>query len=160
MLFRSGAGYTVDSGSLSSQVVRITFYSNAAGGTGDSARVRYNSGCGFSAWKAQKLANVAKTCAAPISKVNINQSSSTDANVLDASIFPNPTSSYFKLSVRSAEKNSLIQVRILDMQGREQKRENMMPGEALSLGSGLKAGTYFVELIQGKKTKVVKLVKL
>ena len=158
----SGLGYTVDSGSLSSQVVRITFYSNGAAGTGDSAKVRYTSGCGFSAWKAQKLANLAKTgCPPPpTTKVNINQPSQTDADVLDASIFPNPTSSFFKLSVKSSVKNSLVQVRILDMQGREHKRENMMPGEVISLGSGLKAGTYFVEVLQGKKSKVVKLIKL
>jgi hypothetical protein len=158
----AGAGYTVDSGSLSSQVVRVTFYSNAAAGTGDSAKVRFTSGCGFGAWKAQKLSNVAKTgCPPPpTTKVNINQPSQTDADMLEASIFPNPTSSYFKLSVKSSVKNSLVQVRILDMQGREQKRENMMPGEALSLGSGLKAGTYFVEVIQGTKSKVLKLIKL
>jgi hypothetical protein len=46
------------------------------------------------------------------------------------------------------------------MQGREHKRENMMPGEVISLGSGLKAGTYFVQVLQGKKSKVVKLIKL
>ena len=70
------------------------------------------------------------------------------------------SSSFFKLSVKSSVKNSLVQVRILDMQGREHKRENMMPGEVISLGSGLKAGTYFVEVLQGKKSKVVKLIKL
>jgi len=158
----AGLGYTVDSGSLSSQVVRITFYSNGASATGDSAKVRYTSGCGFGAWKAQKLANVAKTgCPPPpTTKVNINQPSQTDADVLEASVFPNPTSSFFKLSVKSSVKNSLVQVRILDMQGREHKRENMMPGEVISLGSGLKAGTYFVEVLQGKKSKVVKLIKL
>jgi hypothetical protein len=159
----AGVGFTVDSGSLSSQVVRITFYSNAAAVTGDSAKVRYTSGCGFGAWRAQKLSNVARTgCPPPPNTARTDAVQPDDAKEewLNASIFPNPTSNYFNLSVTSSMKNSIVQVRILDMQGREHQRESMMSGEVIKLGSGLKTGTYFVEVIRGRKAKVLRIVKL
>ncbi len=47
----------VDSGTATSQVIRVRFKTNAAAVTGDSIRVCYNSGCGYTANKSLKLAN-------------------------------------------------------------------------------------------------------
>jgi hypothetical protein len=153
------ASAVVDSGSLTSRVVRIRYSSNAGSAAGDSAKVRFNSDCGYSNWKAQKLSNISKSCPTTIAKsAPITTTNSGDG--IDAVIFPNPTGSTLKLQVKSSEINGLIRVRILDLQGREYSREVMMPSETLTLGSGLKPGSYAIELKQGKKTKVVRLTKL
>jgi hypothetical protein len=149
----------VDSGSLTSRVVRIRYSNNAGAAAGDSAKVRFNSDCGYSSWKAQKLSNISKSCPATIAKA-APTATKTSGDGMDAVIFPNPTGSTLKLQVKSAEINGLIHVRILDLQGREYSREVMMPSETLTLGSGLKAGSYAIELRQGKKTKVLHLTKL
>ena len=51
----------LDSGSLTSKVIRIRYSSNAAALTGDSIKVLYTSDCGNSPAKAQKLSNLAPT---------------------------------------------------------------------------------------------------
>jgi len=158
----AGTGYTVDSGSLSSQVVRITFYSNAAAVTGDSAKVRYTSGCGFGAWRAQKLTNLARTGCAPLpatARVDVTQANDSKADLFDISIFPNPTSSFFRLTLHSSFLNERAEARITDVRGREFRRERVMPGQTLMLGSELKPGIYFVQVIQGKRSRTIRLVK-
>ena len=77
-----------------------------------------------------------------------------------ATVFPNPILNTFKLKVHSTDKSGLVQVRVLDLQGREYRRENMMPEEVLTMGSELKAGNYIIQVLQGKKSKVVKVIKL
>jgi hypothetical protein len=162
----ANAGYTVDSGSLSSQVVRITFYSNDAAATGDSVKLRFVSGCGYSAWKASKLTNVKKNgcppklATVPIAKVSTPATAPSSEVDLDATVFPNPILNTFKLKVHSSDKNGLVQVRILDLQGREYRRENMMPEEVITMGSELKSGNYLIQVLQGRKSKVVKVIKL
>lgn len=60
---------SLDSGVLNgtgARYIRLKYLNNAAAQAGDSIRLRYNSGCGTSANKAQKLSNLAiKTTAAP-----------------------------------------------------------------------------------------------
>ena len=51
-------------------------------------------------------------------------------------------------------------VRILDLQGRELSRMIMMPEELKTFGSKLTAGAYFMEVLQGEKRAVQKLIKL
>jgi hypothetical protein len=53
-----GATATLDSGSLNGNVIVISYSSNAASGIGDSIRLRFNSGCGYGAYRALKLNNV------------------------------------------------------------------------------------------------------
>ncbi len=54
----------IDSGDVNSQVITVTFTSNAGAGTGDSVRVSYTSSCGNSLKKTAKLSNA--LLAAPI----------------------------------------------------------------------------------------------
>jgi uncharacterized protein (TIGR02145 family) len=63
-----GSTGTIDSGSVSSQVIVVSYTSNAAAVAGDSIRVRFTSDCGLGAVKATKLTNTAlNTPAAPLS---------------------------------------------------------------------------------------------
>jgi len=54
-----GSSAVLDSGSLTSKIIVLRFTSNAAAGTGDSIKIRYNSDCGYSPYKATKLTNTA-----------------------------------------------------------------------------------------------------
>ncbi|RYZ52935.1 MAG: T9SS type A sorting domain-containing protein, partial [Sphingobacteriales bacterium] len=85
--------------------------------------------------------------------------SGVEVEVLDASIFPNPSVTDFRLKVKSSAKGN-IQVRIFDANGVAHTKMIVTPGETISFGSHLKAGTYFVEVMQGGERKVSKIVKL
>ena len=78
---------------------------------------------------------------------------------LEVSIFPNPTSSAFNLQVLSAAKEQ-VKVRILDVQGRTFKTIVVNPYQQTSFGAELKAGTYIVEITQGKQKTTQQLIKL
>ena len=77
---------------------------------------------------------------------------------MDVKVFPNPAVSDFNLQVLTAGKQT-INVRVLDMQGREFKRLTIMPYQTIHIGADLKAGTYIIETRQGSEVKTVKLIK-
>jgi hypothetical protein len=64
---------TIDSGSLSSQVLTVTFTSNAGAGAGDSVRVAFTSDCGNGPRKASKLSNALLAAPAAPSAIAIAQ---------------------------------------------------------------------------------------
>jgi hypothetical protein len=66
-----GATFVVDSGSLSTSVVTGYFTSTAARVAGDSVKVRYASACGFGAYKATALTNVATSSAVPAAPASL-----------------------------------------------------------------------------------------
>ena len=78
---------------------------------------------------------------------------------LEVRVYPNPSVTTFKLNAISTNVNEVMHVRILDNLGREYKRMQMKSGETISFGSDLKAGSYFVEVIQGKNKTVKKVLK-
>jgi hypothetical protein len=80
------------------------------------------------------------------------------AEPMKVNMFPNPTVSDFKLQVITADKE-IINVRILDMQGRELKYITVMPYQAINIGADLKAGSYLVEVTQGRNKLTQKLLK-
>jgi hypothetical protein len=77
---------------------------------------------------------------------------------MKVNVFPNPTVSDFKLQVVTAEKE-VIKIRILDMQGREMKNITVMPYQTINIGADLKAGSYLVEVTQGRNKTTQKLLK-
>ncbi len=82
----------------------------------------------------------------------------TLAEAMQVNVFPNPTTSDFKLQVLTAGKEQ-IGVRVMDMQGRSIKSITVMPYQTISLGSDLKSGAYMMEVRQGEQIKVTKLLK-
>lgn len=109
-----GSSGVLDSGLLTGQRIRIIYSSNAAAGTGDSIRVRYNSGCGLSNPKAQRLSNLLKSCPGsqrlPVSKA-ANQTL----------LFPNPNngSFYLNLPIINSSVGNLVQIEIYDQSGKK-----------------------------------------
>jgi hypothetical protein len=66
-----GTLFVVDSGSLSTRVVTGYFTSTAARAAGDSVKLRFSSGCGFGAYKATALTNVATSTTVPAAPASL-----------------------------------------------------------------------------------------
>lgn len=74
-------------------------------------------------------------------------------------LFPNPSVSDVKILVTSSTKE-LATVRVLDLQGRELKRMQVMPDAVHTFGRDLKPGTYMVEVLQANKRSVQELIRM
>lgn len=72
---------------------------------------------------------------------------------------PNPTNDQFNIIV-NATSDEWIQLRVLDNLGRliEQRRESPST-RSLNVGRNYKAGIYFIEVTQGDKKEIIKVVK-
>jgi hypothetical protein len=79
-------------------------------------------------------------------------------DVFGVSIFPNPTTSAFKVRVETKAVEP-VKIRVLDILGRAYKHFTVKPGETTSFGADLKAGTYLIEVRQGGQLKTIKVVK-
>lgn len=78
---------------------------------------------------------------------------------VQVSIFPNPSVSDVNLLVKTNSGETIV-ARVLDLQGRELIRMNILPGAIFNFGGELKAGTYMIECTQGRYRSMHKLVKL
>ena len=78
--------------------------------------------------------------------------------VFDAVVFPNPSTSAFRVNVKSAL-SDIIQYRLLDATGRQLYQSTAKANETIVTGEWLKAGIYLLEIRQGKETKTLRLVK-
>ena len=77
---------------------------------------------------------------------------------LNVNVYPNPTTSDFKLQVITAGIEE-ISVRVLDMTGRFLKHVKVMPYQTINIGAELKAGSYMIEVRQGKSLKTTRVLK-
>jgi hypothetical protein len=79
-----------------------------------------------------------------------------DLNVV---AMPNPSTTYFTLKVTSRNKEE-INMRVLDAGGRViDAKSKIVPNSTLQIGQNYSSGTYYAELIQGTRRKVVQLIK-
>lgn len=88
----------------------------------------------------------------------LTNTASVVADKLQVNVSPNPTVTDFKLQVLTPA-TGIIHVRILDMQGRSLKNITVQPYQSVTIGSDLKAGSYLVEVTQGKEKTTQKLLK-
>ena len=73
---------------------------------------------------------------------------------------PNPSNSYFNLTVKSSNTNEPVLVRVMDELGRMiEQKENVMPGSTIRFGEKYIQGMYFIMVVQDKNRKTIKLVK-
>ena len=154
-------GASIDSGN-GTNVIKVSFTSNNAASNADSVKVRYQSDCGFSPYKAVKLTNKLKTCATSPGNMPVTKTTPVVtpkvSEMMNVKVFPNPTTSNFNMQVISA-KNESIGVRILDAQGRVMKVLKVNANETVNIGSELKPGAYFIEVRQGKNVKTTRVLK-
>jgi Lectin C-type domain/Secretion system C-terminal sorting domain len=73
---------------------------------------------------------------------------------------PNPSYTYFRVSVSSNNFNEPISVQVVDVLGRVvEMRNNITPNTNISIGAGYKPGMYLAKVLQGKQSVTVKLMK-
>src|SRR5690606_37017974 len=83
----------------------------------------------------------------------------TEANdKFGVKLFPNPTTSSFNLLVNSLDKED-VQVKVFNATGQLIKSIKGIAGQTTSFGNELKAGMYFIEVVQGENKQTVKLIK-
>lgn len=73
-------------------------------------------------------------------------------------VSPNPSTSNFKVKVLTNDKTN-VNVRILDISGRVLKNIVATQNEIISFGDDLKPGAYMIEVTQGNKKEIQKLVR-
>ncbi|MBC7947361.1 MAG: T9SS type A sorting domain-containing protein, partial [Chitinophagaceae bacterium] len=80
--------------------------------------------------------------------------------ILEVAAYPNPSTGHFNLSIRSNHDNP-VAVKVLNVFGQVMERhEKLASTVTLRFGYGWNAGTYFVEVLQDKVRKVIKIVKV
>ena len=83
----------------------------------------------------------------------------------DVEAYPNPSNSYFNLTIKSSDKTTPITVRVMDVNGKVitlfPNVESLKSDRKLRIEAAqLPGGVYFAEVTQGDKRKTLKLVKL
>jgi hypothetical protein len=85
---------------------------------------------------------------------------STEESALKITVAPNPSTSYFTLSVQGRT-NQPVELRVIDLQGRVvDARSKLGANSTLQVGHAYLPGTYFAEFIQGTERKVIQLIKV
>ena len=97
----------------------------------------------------------------PFAKIpgNGNFVPGVQVDLLDASVFPNPSASTFRVKV-NAYSTEKMQVRVFDVQGKPVETFLLRGGETRSFGEKLMPGAYFIEVIRGKQRQVKQVTKL
>ncbi len=153
-----GSTGTIDSGTVNSQKITVTYTSNAAAST-DSIRLRYTSDCGNGAIKAQKLSNLSKTCFASGSSSNEFLRNNTE---IKTSIYPNPNHGKFNLFIQTGQmKKSLATIQVIDMLGKVvnvRVVENNNGVINTNLNLNLNEGIYYVKYILANVSNSVRMV--
>jgi hypothetical protein len=157
-----GSTGSLDSGSLSGRTIVIVYTSNAAATT-DSIRVRYTSGCGNSAIKAQKLSNLVKNCLTSGSEVFSRVTPNVTSEVEMGKVYPNPNNGTFTLQARTGViSKSTATVQVIDMMGKvvSQSLVSMNQGVINTTinNNNLKNGVYMVKYIAGNTTQTIRMV--
>jgi hypothetical protein len=74
--------------------------------------------------------------------------------------FPNPSRNFFTIRIGGDRKNGKIILRLMNYTGEIKETNNSVEvGQNIKIGAGLPAGVYFLEAVQNKNRKVIKLVK-
>ncbi|MBS1936069.1 MAG: T9SS type A sorting domain-containing protein, partial [Bacteroidetes bacterium] len=98
-----------------------------------------------------------------LSNTNTGSIENTDAvksndGTFDVIVAPNPTQSYFTLTVVSSS-NEAAEIRIFDMAGRQIEQRRNGVGEQVRFGGNYVQGMYIVQVLQGTNQKLIKVVK-
>jgi hypothetical protein len=137
-------------------------YSSNAAATTDSIRVRFTSGCGNGAVKAQKLSNLAKVCLTSGTPIT-SRVATTSVETAALNVYPNPNNGTFMVSAKtSTTAKSTATIQIIDMLGKVVAQVNAQNNNGTINtninNSNLKNGVYTVRIMVGNDIKTVKMV--
>jgi hypothetical protein len=88
-----------------------------------------------------------------------SKTNGTSFEGMQVNVFPNPSQADFSIQVFTAGKEQ-VRVSVMDIAGRKISTCQLAPYQTMSIGSGLKAGTYFIETRQGNQVKTIRVIKL
>jgi len=81
------------------------------------------------------------------------------ANELTVTALPNPSRNYFTLTIQNNSKE-VFQLRVLDVSGRIiETRNGIVANTTFHIGNNFHAGIYLVEVTQGQRRQILKLIK-
>ncbi len=80
------------------------------------------------------------------------------AGIIVVNAFPNPTNNFFTLLIQS-DLNHPVEVKVIDLQGRILYTKRGAVQGRISFGHNFTSGTYIVEVIQGDRRQILKVVK-
>jgi len=88
-----------------------------------------------------------------------NETATTDED-LKVTVSPNPSTTYFTLKIESKYATP-VSMRVMDGRGRVvDARSEIGANSTIQIGHNYASGTYYAEMIQGTKRKVVQLIKV
>jgi hypothetical protein len=91
----------------------------------------------------------------PGTKLPVTSKRSTTSNSLTAVLYPNPTTTQFKLQLSGFTTEPLI-IKIMDVQGRLIESKRYTPQSLIEVGKALLPGQYLFEVRQGERVLVLK----
>jgi hypothetical protein len=80
-------------------------------------------------------------------------------STFNVTVVPNPSQSFFTLTVQSTTTDVAAYIRVFDMSGRLVDEKRGAIGESIRFGGTLVQGMYVVQVLQGNNLKVVKVIK-
>ena len=78
---------------------------------------------------------------------------------LSLHVFPNPSSTYFNITIKSCNRQEVIMLTVFDAMGRLVETRRVNPDQTITAGAGYPGGMFFAQLTQGRERLVVKLLK-
>jgi uncharacterized delta-60 repeat protein len=99
-------------------------------------------------------------CSPTIPAIRVNPEAEQQ-QPFDLRVFPNPSNNVFMMTVKTGNVNDKIVMHVVDVLGRTiEINETIKPNQAFSIGDNLKTGIYFIQVRQGDKNLIRKLVKV
>ena len=78
--------------------------------------------------------------------------------IFDFKVFPNPSKAAFNVKIESDSKEPMY-LTVRDVLGRVIESVKVYSGQNVRFGEAYTPGSYFAEIIQGKKKKMIKLIR-
>lgn len=93
--------------------------------------------------------------------ISLQAKAPNESSVLfKASVAPNPSVNSFKINIASQNTVQRVSVRVVDVSGKViEARNNVLPNSTITLGDSYSRGIYFIQVTQGAKQEVIKVVK-
>jgi hypothetical protein len=114
------------------------------------------SNCGQSA--ARSIIIKLAPCPSGLTSALTGKNTLTSTEDWNATVFPNPSTKSFQLQLKSNEKQSAT-VFVRDANGRTLKQYSIGGYESLQFGNELLPGVYWIEVGQGRRKKVMRVLK-
>jgi len=109
-----------------------------------------------------KITVTCDTTKVPSSSVVLNNGrvNSEQPQLFKASAVPNPSVTNFKVKINSNNMVQRVNVQVVDISGRVlEARNNVVPNSTITVGDGFARGVYFIQVIQGTKREILRVVK-